>query len=181
MTYRTDVLKTFRQFWRAVSMCAVCVLLLLSCVNTACFGQTVVVRIVNAKNERPMRNRPIYIFGISGKVATDRDERYKLITKHISPDLKLMSDANGEAQFQLPKPAPVYFYVRAVLSGPRWDCTCLLRVATVEVMQKGFMVRSPWAEHTRTGTSIQPKPGEVLFALRAMPWWLQVLYPLAKG
>jgi|SRR5208282_1963102 len=156
-------------------------ILFLSCVNAVCFGQTVIIRIVNVTNESPVRNRPVYIWGISGRIASDVDERHKLITQPISPELRLVTDANGEAQFELPKPAPAYFYVRAVLSIPHWDCTCRARVSTEEVMHKGFMVRSPYAERTPATKTIQPEPGEVLFGLRPTPWWWRVLYPVEKG
>jgi hypothetical protein len=154
---------------------------LLTVTNIACFGQTVIIRIVNVTNKSPVRNRYIYVSGITGKVLSEQDERRKLLTKPISPELRLVTDANGEAQFELPKPAPSYFYVRAVLSIPHWDCTCVVRVSTEELMHKGFMTRSPYAERTPAKESMQPKPGEVLFGLRPTPWWWRILYPIEKG
>lgn len=153
-------------------------LLLLPCVNTTCFGQTVTIRIVNVANETPVRNKKIDIFGITETGAAEQDERRKLITKSARPDLRFVTDANGEAKFELPKPAPTYFYVLADLSGPRWDCFCLVRVSTEEMTQKGFMTRSAYS--ARTTPSVQPKPGEILFEVRPTPWWMQILYPLLK-
>ena len=154
---------------------------LLTAANIACFGQAVIIRIVNVTNESPVRNQYVYISGINGKVLSEQEERRKLLTKPISPELRLVTDSNGEAQFELPKPAPAYFYVRAVLSIPRWDCTCVVRVPTEEVMHKGFMTGSPYAERTPAKKSIQPKPGEILFGLRPTPWWWRILYPIEKG
>lgn len=154
---------------------------LLSAANIACFGQTVIIRIVNVTNESPVRNRYVYISGMTGKPLSEQDERRKLLTKPISPELRLVTDANGEAQFELPKPAPAYFYIRAVLSIPRWDCTCVLRVSTEEVMRKGLMTESPYAERTPAKEPMQPRPGEVLFGLRPTPWWWWILYPIEKG
>ena len=154
-------------------------MLFLSCVNAVCFGQTVIIRIVNVTNESPVRNQSVYIWGISGKIESDVDERHKLITQPISPELRLATDANGEAQFELPKPAPTYFYVRAVVSIPHWDCICLVRVSTDEVMHKGFIISD--ARRTPDTKSIRPKPGEVLFGLRPTPWWWRILYPVEKG
>jgi hypothetical protein len=82
----------------------------------------VTIHIVDVTNESPVRNQHIYISGISRKAASEGDERLKLTTKPISADLSVITDNKGEARFDLPKPAPAYFYVRAALSGPHWDC-----------------------------------------------------------
>jgi hypothetical protein len=144
-------------------------LLLLPFMNTACFSQTVVIRIINVTNKHPVRKQRVYIWGISGKLALDEEDerrargKFKLLTNKISPELSLITDANGAAQFELPKPAPAYFYVRAVLSEPHWDCTCVERVSTEEVLQKGFVTLSVYADSWKP-KPIQPKSGEVLFS-----------------
>jgi hypothetical protein len=153
-------------------------LLLLSCVNTTCFGQTVRIRIVNGTDETPVKDQRVSVSGISGKEETQQEANRQLLTKPTTPDLRLVTDARGEAQFELPKPAPAYFYVHAELSGPVWDCGCLVRVSTEEVMQKGFMVVNPHDNKgSRTKPSIQPKPGEILFNLTPTQWWVRVLWP----
>src|SRR5882757_997345 len=96
-------------------------LVLLSCMNPACFGQTVTIRIVDLTNKSPVRNEHVYVAGMSGNAATEKEERLELITKPIRADLSLTTDTNGEAGFDLPKPAPAYFYIRAALSGSHWD------------------------------------------------------------
>jgi len=155
-------------------------LLLLPCVNATCFGQTVRIRIVNVANESPVKKQRVSVSGIGGKEETLEEAIRKLITKPTTPDLRLVTDAQGEAQFELPKTAPAYFYVRAELSGPVWDCTCMVRVSTEDVMQKGFTVSSPYDEGSRSKPSIQANPGEVLFRLRPTPWWVRVVWPLLR-
>jgi len=150
-------------------------LLLLPCIDTACFGQTVKIRIVNATNESPAKSHTVSISGISGNGDTEAEEKRKLLTKPTTPDLRLVTDANGEVQFELPKPAPAYFFVRPELSAPVWDCTCLLRVSTEELMQKGLVTRNAYAGGN---PSIQSKPGEILFRLKPLPLWARVLWPL---
>lgn len=108
-------------------------LLLLPCVNTTCFGQTVRIRLVNVANLRPVKKQTIAVSGIIGKEETRREADRKLLTKPLTPDLRVVTDAEGEAQFELPKPAPAHFYVRAELSGPVWDCPCLASVSTEDV------------------------------------------------
>jgi hypothetical protein len=153
-------------------------LLLLPCASSACFGQTVKIRIVNATNENPVKNQKVSISGISGKGDTQQEDRRKLLTKPTTPDLRLITDGNGEAEFELPKPAPDSFYVRAELSVPLWDCTCLIRVSTEEVMQKGFMTTSHGNKGSPANRPIQPKAGEILYRLRPTPGWMRIFWPL---
>jgi hypothetical protein len=149
--------------------------------NAACFGQAVTVLIVNAANDRPVGNQRVYVSGLSRSLAmNDMEARVNLIRNPHSADLSLVTSDKGEVDFDLPKPAPAYFYVWARLSGPHWDCTCLVRVTTDEVAKKGFLTRSAYAERKHDAT-IQPRPGEVLFVLRPTPWWVRVFWPLLKG
>ena len=151
-------------------------------VNPACVGQTVSIRLVNLTDDSPLRNQRVYVSGISGKGAlNERDERLKLIKKPLAPDLSLVTDSMGRAEFDLPKGAPAHFYIRAVLSGPHWDCTCLVRVFTEEIVQKGRVVLTPYAERGKPKPPIEPKPGEVLFLLRPTPLWVRLLWPLLQG
>jgi hypothetical protein len=149
-------------------------LLFLICVTSTCFGQTVTIRIVNEANESAVKNQKLLISGISGNVSSPEKEQQRLLAKPPVPDLRLMTDDKGEAKFELPKPAPDHFYVRAELSGPRWDCTCLARVSTEDVIRKGLKFKSAYNEGSSTA---QPKRGEILFALRSTPWWVQVFWP----
>jgi hypothetical protein len=157
-------------------------ILFLSCANLVCFCQTVSIHLVDATNNRPVSNQRVYVSGLSGKGAlNEKDERLKLIKKPLTADLSLVTDSTGRAEFDLAKPAPAYFYIRAALSGPRWDCTCTVRVSTEEVVQEGHLVLSPYANRGKPKSLIQPKSGEVLFALRPLPLWLRFLWPLLKG
>jgi hypothetical protein len=73
---------------------------------------------------------------------------------------------------------PPYFYVRAALSGRHWDCFCAPRVVTEELVQKGIVVKNAEA---KAEPPIQPKPSEILFALRPTPLWVRLFWPLLKG
>jgi hypothetical protein len=171
-TFHAD-LKSHRKIWLFV-------LLLPLYVNGTCFAQTVTVRIVNATNESPLKNEKVFVPGINGKEETQDEAHFKLITKPNTPDLRLVTDVKGEAQFQLPNLVPAYVYVRAELSRPLWDCTCLFRVSTEQVTQKGFIVTTYDNERSRSKTSIQPKLGEVLIRLTPTPWWERLFYPLFR-
>lgn len=146
------------------------VLLLLLWANTPCFGQTVRIRVVNVSNGGPLTKQQITISGLYGKGSSSSN----------TPDLRLVTDANGEVQFELPKSAPAHFTVRADLNYGRWYCDCIAFVTTAEVIQKGFMTRPPDEEGTHTLPVAQLKPGDILFRARPTPWWVRVLYPLVK-
>jgi hypothetical protein len=137
------------------------VLMSLSCWNAAGLAQTMVVRIVNLRNGKPVKNVQIYVAGVNGVAATEQDEKYGLVAKPVRADMSLRTDANGEATLYLPN-APAIFYLRASLSGSHWDCTCNVRIVSEKVMLKGVSVMSPYAalQHER---AIPPKPGELLF------------------
>lgn len=163
--------------WKTLCICSL-VLLFFPGIG-ACFGQTVCIRIVNEADKRPLENQQVLILGITSFAAGKNVQR-EMTVKPIKYDLRLSSDANGEAQFELPKPAPEYFYVRAVLSGPVWDCPCAVRVSTRELVQKGLTIRNAPAEAAHTRPPIQPKPRQVLFSVRPTPLWERILYPIAK-
>jgi hypothetical protein len=144
-------------------------LFLLPCVNTTCFGQTVKIRLINVTTGSPLPKQQVSVAGFDGKDHPDK------------PDLRLVTDANGEVQFELPRPIPAHFAVRADLSDSHWYCDCAAFVTTAEVMQTGFMTRPPDEAVAHTQTSWQLKPGDILFRARPTPWWVRVLYPLVKN
>jgi len=153
----------------------------LSCVNAASFGQTVSIRLVKIGDESPVRNQRLYVSGIGGTPTNERDERLRLVNEPSTADLSLVTDTMGRAAFELPKHAPAYFYIRAALSTPHWDCTCVVRLSTEEVADRGFVVLTPYAARWKRNQLIQPKAGEVLFVLRPLPLWFRLFFPVLKG
>ncbi len=151
--------------------------LLLLLVGTDTFAQTVKIRLVNSTNGSPVADRKILIFGLSAKTNVQQENPPELLGKHATPDLHLSTDANGETQFDLPIPAPAHFYVHAELHGPVWDCTCLVRVLTEEMLQKGLTISNAQDGRSPGKFSIQQKAGEVVFRLKPTPWWVQVFWP----
>lgn len=154
-------------------------LVFLFCVSATCVSQTVTIRIVDLTNGRPEGNIAVYVSGLNGN-ALDKDERRKLHSKPISADLRMTTDTNGEAGFSLPTSVSDHFYVRAVLNGSHWDCSCTVRVPTNKVLQEGFTVTSPYADRKHEQPA-RPKPGELIFGLRPLPLWVRALWPILKG
>lgn len=155
------------------------VLFFFCCVNTA-IAQRVTIRVINL-DERPFKNKQVYISGLSAQSASKKDERLKLTGKTIRADLSLLTDSKGEIAFDLPNPVPAFVYVRPVFSERVWDCTCFVGVPTAELLRKGHIVWSPWAARKKPQPSILPKAGEVLFVMRRLPLWITILFPIEKG
>jgi hypothetical protein len=121
-------------------------------VAPSCFAQEMTVRVVNAANGRPLKDQLVYI-GV----------REPLVWN----DLQLKTDANGEARFTLPDPAPPHMRVNVLLSPLRWDCGCMFVAATEGVIQKG-VVPPPGAKPTKAAASLKPSPGQIQFAVRPL-------------
>jgi hypothetical protein len=146
-------------------------LFLSGAIGSTCFGQTVTVRLINATDGRPVGGEKVLVSGIKGGGDTREEALHKLIRKPTSPDLTLITDAQGAIQFDLPKAPPTDFYVRADLHHPAWDCTCFVMISTEKVMHNGVL----FGPHE--DTTIQPQPGEILFRLRPTPVWMRVFWP----
>jgi hypothetical protein len=140
-------------------------LILVLSLECGCIAQAITVRVVNLANNKPVKNARIYVNGFS-ETAHGKWE-----------DLNIMTATNGEASLPLPKSAPVHFYIFASLPDSHWGCTCVVRVDTDEVMQKGKVIVSTTHRHER---AFPPTPSELLLALRPLPWWVRVLAPLER-
>jgi hypothetical protein len=154
--------------------------LFLCCANAVSFGQRVTVRVVNLDGT-PFSNKQVYVSGLSAQATTMRDEQLKLTKKPIRADLSLTTDGNGETTFDLPQPAPAYIYVRPVFSERVWDCSCLVRIPTDELLQKGYITGSPYDAHKKPKPVIQPEARKLVFVMRRTPLWWQLVYPIEKG
>jgi len=56
--------------------------LLLVCASPASFGQRVTIRVVNA-NERPFRNKQVYVLGLRGQVFSGKEANLMLNAKPV--------------------------------------------------------------------------------------------------
>jgi hypothetical protein len=122
---------------------------------------------------KPLAAHTILVSGIKGNADTPNETRRKLIAKHPSADVTLVTDTQGRVRFDFPTAPPANFYVRALLRPPGWDCSsCLVTVRTEVLMRKGLWVGS------RDDASIQPQPGEILFRIRPTASWQRVFWPL---
>ena len=89
----------------------------------------------------------------------------------------LETDANGDAHFILPKPAPAQLGVRVHLTSKYWHCACVALVTTEDVVKKGIV--QPY-EPTASAIPLQVEPGEILFVVRPFTFLEHLLYPFVK-
>jgi hypothetical protein len=155
-------------------------LLFLCYLNPVSFAQTVVIRVVNVHG-KPISNKQVSVSWLSTLDDSIRHEQIELIRRPIRADVSLVTDSKGETAFDLPNPAPAYVYVRPAFKDRVWDCTCSPIITTDELLRKGYLVISPYASREKPMPSIQPRAGEVLFVMKRLPLWVQILWPIEKG
>jgi len=152
---------------------------LFSLVSTESAAQTVKIHLVNSTNGSPVTNLNVLVFfGVREKANGQPEDSHKLLDKHATPDVRLVTDTSGETHFDIPNPIPERFYIHAELAGPMWDCPCLVRVVTEEMLRKGFTITNSREDLSPGKFSTQAKPGEILFRLKPTPLWVRVFWPL---
>jgi len=164
--------------WSRRSICLSLLLAAFAAASTP--AQTITVRLRNEAANSPLANYEVRVFGLKGNNQPPQPSRHRR-DKESPPDLTLKTDATGSVHFDLPAPAPDRFSVRAVLNEPRWDCYCMISVVTQEIVKSGRLINSPGGRaEPHVPSSPNPSPGEILFSLSPIPWWMQVLYPLLR-
>ena len=86
--------------------------LLLLWVDPSCFGQAIKVRVINGTNGHPLTTQEITV-----SLLYDGSEKQPAKYNAI---LRLNTDANGVAQFDLPEPYPAHLSVEARLTSEHW-------------------------------------------------------------
>jgi hypothetical protein len=150
---------------------SVCVLLLL--VGPFCFAQVVTVRVINAADGHPLQKQHV-------SVSLLYEKGEKAPTKYDA-NLSLETDANGEAHFTLPGPAPPHISAQVRLTSEQWRCGCGVLAATADVIQKGIVGPLAGAEPKKSAAPVKASPGEILFVARPLSFFERLLYPFVKG
>lgn len=136
-----------------------------------CFGHTIKIRMVNIANGHPLPKQPISI-----GLIYDKNEKPPA---NYSAHFQLETDANGEAEFQLPDPAPAHVAAQAHLTFEHWHCGCAALENTQDLIQKGFTAGLATGS-TPPGASVKAQPGEILFVARPFTFFERLMYPLTK-
>ena len=149
----------------------VCVLLLL--VGPLCFAQVVTVRVVNAADGHPLQKQQV-------SVSLLYEKGEKTPAKYEA-NLSGETDANGEAHFTLPEPAPPHISAQVRLTSEHWRCGCGVLAATGDVIQKGIVGPLPGGESKKAAASLKAAPGGILIVARPLSFFERLLYPFVKG
>jgi len=146
---------------RAMQCLAIVLALSLS---SLCFGEAVVVQVLNGKDGHPVPEQPVTMqLGYA-------NSKYTMV-------LTQTTDANGEARIQLPPARPETLEVHVDLAHTPDDLQCWCRVLakTETVMREGLKV----AGRSRTSKSsapIQPTPGRIVFVARPSSHLVTILF-----
>lgn len=139
------------------------------CLSTSSFGQAMAIRIIDARNRHPLPKQQVFLSLLYEKTGTNP-------TKDGTPHY-LETDANGEAHFILPKPAPAHLGIQVRLTSKYWHCACVALVTTQDVVNRGIV--QPY-EPKASAIPLQVEPGEVLFVIRPFTFLEHLLYPFVK-
>jgi hypothetical protein len=145
---------------------------LLLWLSPACFGQVIRIRVTDSRTGHPVQMQPV-------SVALCYGQGEKAPAKYDA-NLHLETDANGEAQFHLPEPAPAHLVALVRLTSEHWHCFCMAIVATRDLVQIG-VVQTPDAESTTSATNAKAEPGVILFLARPFTFLERLFYPFVKG
>jgi hypothetical protein len=155
-----------------ISFCYLASLFLLWPASSLC-DQFVMVRIVSAKDGQPLKNQ-----AVSVSYLYDKTEK---APPNLDAVLHLQTDANGEAAFSLPEPAPAHLWAVVHLTSENWRCGCLALADTQEVIRNGItLTQTSQKTAASTNIHIQAQPGEIVFTARPLTFFERILQPLLK-
>jgi hypothetical protein len=127
------------------------------------------IRLVNAENGHPIQKQPISVSMLYVK-------NEKAPPKYDST-IRLETDANGEAHFGLPDPAPAHVSAQVHLTSENWRCGCMVLVSTEDLIQKGASVPKLAKGSDKVITT---EPREILFVARPLTFFERLIAPLLR-
>jgi hypothetical protein len=139
----------------------------------SCFAQAVTIRVINASDDRPLQNQPVWVSLLY--------EKGEATPAKYDANLTLQTDGSGEARFVLPEPPPAHLAVRVGIDWGRWHCGCNVLAVTNDVIQKGIVDSAASANQSkRSPALVKAVPGEVRFVARPLTFLERLLGPFLK-
>jgi len=136
-----------------------------------CLAQVVTVRVINGANGHPLQKQHVSLH-----LNYEKEEKTPPNYDGLM-SLEKETDANGQARFTLPEPAPSHVFVLIPLTSTGWYCKeCGATAATADLLQKGIAIDPDVAESTRPATRVKVPPGELLFIVRRAPFSWRLLH-----
>jgi hypothetical protein len=142
-------------------------------VGFTCSAQTVTIRVVNANDGSPLQHQPVAV-----SLLYDKGQ---VPPAKYDANLSLQTDADGEAHFALPVPAPAHISAQVRVAPSHWRCGCGVLVATEDLIRDGVVGPLPAADAGKSAAPFKAAPGEILFVARPLSFWELLLYPFVKG
>jgi hypothetical protein len=143
-------------------------------ISSLCSAQVIRVRVVDAKNGRPIQKEQI-----AGISVTLFPEGSKETAEKHNVLIHLDIDADGTSKFTLPEPAPVHLSVGARLRSNYWHCGCAAPafVVTAQLIQNGIVAGR---ELISPAISVKAEPREILFVARRFTFFEWLISPLVR-
>lgn len=133
---------------------------------STCFAQELTIRVVNAKDGKPLPKESVTVQFLGQAAAP--------------PPLQLHTDQTGNARFEVPTPSPKVLSVRVVLTSEHWHCACLVMTETAKVVRDGVTQAPPSKDEPPSRSNLIAKPGEIVIVARSFTLLEKLLYPLIK-
>jgi hypothetical protein len=146
------------------------VVVILLCFAQLSFAQTVTVRVINGKNQRPLVGQSVRVSLLYGK-----GEKVPAL---FDANLSLKTGVDGETKFSLPQPPPAHIYVNVLIDSSRWQCLCVLLDTTRNIVETGIVKTTTKKKQKDLAAD---KEGQILFIAQPIFFWYRLLTPLLRG
>ena len=138
--------------------------------GSACFGQSISVRLINMTNGHPLKKQRVSLSLVYYKGEQVPTKYDKIIDRE--------TDIKGEAHFDLPEPPPNRLAFDIHLSSETWRGARALTESTQTVIHDGI-VSGP--DRKQTDVLVNKVPGEIVFTYRRLTFLERLFWPLLKG
>ncbi len=132
--------------------------------RTILFAQTVTVRVIDARNRRPLGKQQVEVTFSYTKSRGD--------IVHLAGE----TNENGEAHFMVPEPRPTRIWVTVNIKSESWVRGRIVFGDMQSVIQKGVL----GTQSGKPAASAKTVPGEILIFARPTPFLERLLYPVLR-
>ena len=146
--------------------CLVLLVALLLC--PLCFGESIVVHVLDEKHGQPLPHEAVVLrltYGDKAKAAGIHEMVMNLDT-----------DSNGEAQFLMPSEKLDSLDVRVNLTDYSGRCSCRIVADPEKVLRDGVTVGPHMSRSAKSSTNALSQPGQIFFVVRPYSLLERVLF-----
>lgn len=129
----------------------------------------IMVRVINGNDSQPMPKQSVQVKLLYEKA------------KEISPPLIIETNADGEAQFSVPEPAPEHLDVRLTATSKYRHCACRLTIDTQKVLDSGVLEIPKNTLPSTQNSNLNAEPKQIVFVVRPFTLFEKMLHPFASN